>query len=69
VVPGGALDTQGRIQKAKEVRATALMNTPTYGLHLAEVAKEMGIDPRRDLEIKKMIRRANAEVPTRKSCG
>jgi len=55
VVPGGALDTQGRIQKAKEVRATALMNTPTYGLHLAEVAKEMGIDPRRDLEIRKMI--------------
>ena len=45
----------GRIQKAKEVRATALMNTPTYGLHLAEVAKEMGIDPRKDLEVRKMI--------------
>jgi phenylacetate-CoA ligase len=55
VVPGGALDTVGRIQKAKEVRATALMNTPTYGLHLAEMAKEIGIDPRRDLEVKKMI--------------
>jgi phenylacetate-CoA ligase len=55
VVPGGALDTQGRIQKIKEVKATALMNTPTYGLHMAEVAKEMGIDPRRDLNIKKMI--------------
>jgi phenylacetate-CoA ligase len=55
VVPGGALDTQGRIQKIKEVKATALMNTPTYGLHMAEVAKEMGIDPRRDLNIKRMI--------------
>ena len=55
VVPGGALDTQGRIQKMKEVKATALMNTPTYGLHMAEVAKEMGIDPRRDLNIKRMI--------------
>ena len=55
VVPGGALDTQGRVQKMKEVKATALMNTPTYGLHLAEVAKEMGIDPRRDLNIKRMI--------------
>jgi len=55
VVPGGALDTQGRIQKMKEVKATALMNTPTYGLHLAEVAKEMGIDPKRDLNIKRMI--------------
>jgi phenylacetate-CoA ligase len=55
VVPGGALDTQGRIQKIKEVKATALMNTPTYGLHMAELAKEMGIDPRRDLNIKRMI--------------
>ena len=55
VVPGGALDTQGRIQKMKEVKATALMNTPTYGLHMAEVAREMGIDPKRDLHIKRMI--------------
>jgi phenylacetate-CoA ligase len=55
VVPGGALDTKGRIQKMKEVKATALMNTPTYGLHLAEVAKEMGINPSRDLHIRKMI--------------
>jgi phenylacetate-CoA ligase len=55
VVPGGALDTKGRLQKMREVRATALMNTPTYGLHMIEVAKEMGIDPKRDLHIKKMI--------------
>jgi phenylacetate-CoA ligase len=55
VVPGGGLETKARIQKVKEVRATALMNTPTYGLHMIEVAKEMGIDPRRDLEVKKMI--------------
>jgi len=31
------------------------MNTPTYGLHMIEVAKEMGVDPKRDLSIKKMI--------------
>ena len=55
VVPGGALDTKGRIQKMAEVRATALMNTPTYGLHMAEVAKGMGIDPREHLVVKKMI--------------
>ncbi len=55
VVPGGALDTKGRIEKIREVRATALMNTPTYGLHMSEVAKEMGINPKRDLFIKKMI--------------
>jgi len=55
VVPGGALDTKGRIQKMKEVKATALMNTPTYGLHMFEVSKEMGIDPKKDLTVKKMV--------------
>lgn len=55
VVPGGGLETKARIQKIKDVQATALMNTPTYGLHMIEVAKEMGIDPKRDLRIKKMI--------------
>jgi phenylacetate-CoA ligase len=55
VVPGGGLETKARIQKMKEVRATALMNTPTYGLHMIEVAKEMGIDPKKDLHIKRMI--------------
>lgn len=37
VVPGGALDTKGRINKMIELQATDLMNTPTYGLHMAEV--------------------------------
>jgi phenylacetate-CoA ligase len=55
VVPGGGLETKARLQKMKDVQATALMNTPTYGLHMVEVAKEMGLDPRRDLRIKKMI--------------
>jgi phenylacetate-CoA ligase len=46
VVPGGALDTGARIAKIREIGATGLMNTPTYGLHMAEVARSMGIDPR-----------------------
>ncbi len=46
VIPGGALDTKGRINKIREVRATALLNTPTYGLHLAEIAEKMDLDPR-----------------------
>jgi len=55
VVPGGALDTESRIQKIREVHATALLNTPTYGLHMAEVAKEMGINPATDLTVQKMV--------------
>lgn len=46
VVPGGALDTRGRIQKIQEVKANAMMCTPTYGLHMAEEAKAMGVDPK-----------------------
>ena len=53
VVPGGALDTNGRINKMREIKATGLLNTPTYGLHMAEAAKKMGIDPK-DIGIKRM---------------
>lgn len=46
VIPGGALDTRGRIQKILEVRANGMMCTPTYALHMAEEARAMGIEPR-----------------------
>ena len=46
VVPGGVLDTQARILKIQETKATAMMATPTYVLGMAETAKsKMGIDP------------------------
>jgi len=54
VVPGGALDTKGRINKMMELGATALLNTPTYGLHLAEVAEKMGLDPK-EIGIRRMV--------------
>ncbi|MFH1117711.1 MAG: AMP-binding protein [Pseudomonadota bacterium] len=54
VVPGGALDTKGRINKIREVKATGLLNTPTYGLHLAEEAVKMGLNPP-DLGIRRMV--------------
>jgi len=46
VVPGGVLDTKARILKIQELKATAMMATPTYILGMAETAKnEMRIDP------------------------
>jgi len=54
LVPGGALDTKGRINKILETRANGMMNTPTYGLHIAEEAKAMGIDPA-SLGIERML--------------
>jgi len=49
VVPGGVLDTKSRILKIQELRATALMGTPTYILGMADTARnQMGIDPGTD---------------------
>jgi phenylacetate-CoA ligase len=54
VVPGGALDTIGRLNKLREVKATGLLNTPTYGMHLAEEAQKMGLSAR-DLGVRRML--------------
>jgi phenylacetate-CoA ligase len=55
VVPGGVLDTEARILKIKELKASALMATPTYVLGMADTARNrLGIDPVRDLAIKKI---------------
>jgi phenylacetate-CoA ligase len=46
LVPGGVLDTQARILKIQELKATAIMATPTYILGMADTAKhKMGIEP------------------------
>jgi phenylacetate-CoA ligase len=45
VVPGGVLDTAARVLKVQELKATAMMGTPTYILNMADVAKNrLGID-------------------------
>ena len=46
VVPGGVLDTTARLLKIRELRATAMMGTPTYLLNMAETARSrLGLDP------------------------
>ncbi len=46
VVPGGVLDTKARILKIEELKATAMMATPTYVLGMADTAKnKMDINP------------------------
>jgi len=46
VIPGGALDTKGRVKKIIELKANAMTGTPTYLLNIAKEAMEMGIDPK-----------------------
>ncbi len=56
VVPGGVLDTEARILKMQELRATAMMGTPTYVLGMADTARhKLGLDPARDLCIEKIL--------------
>lgn len=46
VIPGGALDTKGRVKKIIEMKANAMAGTPTYLLNIAQEAESMGIDPK-----------------------
>lgn len=46
VIPGGALDTKGRVNKIIELKANAMTGTPTYCLNIAQEAMAMGIDPK-----------------------
>ena len=45
-VPGGGLDSKGRLQLMRRAEATVLVSTPTYALRLAEVAQAEGISTR-----------------------
>lgn len=43
-IPGGGLSSAARLRMMRENATTVLCCTPTYALHLAEVAKEEGFD-------------------------
>jgi phenylacetate-CoA ligase len=43
-LPGGGLSSSARLRFLLDNRATVLLCTPTYALHLAEVARAEGID-------------------------
>jgi phenylacetate-CoA ligase len=56
VVPGGVLDTKARILKMQELKATAMMATPTYVLGMADAARrDLDLDPAKDLNISKIL--------------
>jgi phenylacetate-CoA ligase len=45
-ISGGGMNSRQRLESIIENRATVIVCTPTYALHLAEVAREAGIDLR-----------------------
>jgi len=54
VIPGGSQSSKERLHSLIENEATVLFCTPSYALHLAEVAEESGIDLRKT-KIRKII--------------
>lgn len=53
-IPGGGLGSAARVRAMIQHRATVLCCTPTYALHLAQAAREDGIDLR-EASVKKII--------------
>lgn len=49
---GNVTPTRMQIELAREYGVTTILTMPDYLLHLAEVAKEMGYDPKRDFNLR-----------------
>jgi phenylacetate-CoA ligase len=43
-IPGGGMDSKGRLDLIGRVRPTVLLSTPTYALRLVDVARDEGMD-------------------------
>lgn len=52
VIPMSSGNTQKQIMIMQDFGTTTLVSTPSYALHMAEVALEMGINPVTDLKLK-----------------
>ncbi|MDL2225326.1 phenylacetate--CoA ligase [Eubacteriales bacterium OttesenSCG-928-M02] len=52
VIPMSTGNTKRQIQIMQEFGTTLLVSTPSYALYLGETAREMGIDPKKDLKVR-----------------
>lgn len=52
LVPSSTGNSEKQIMYMKDFGTTLLVATPSYALRLGEVAKEMGLDPKKDLQVK-----------------
>jgi phenylacetate-CoA ligase len=49
---GNVTSSRRQVELARQYQATAILTTGDYLLHLADVAREMGFDPKKDFNIK-----------------
>lgn len=52
IVPSSTGNSEKQLMYMKDFNTSLLVATPSYALRLAEVAREVGIDPKTDLQIK-----------------
>jgi phenylacetate-CoA ligase len=52
IVPSSTGNSEKQIMYMKDFETSLLVATPSYALRLAEVAREMGVEPKRDLGVK-----------------
>ena len=52
IVPSSTGNSEKQIMYMQDFGTTLLVATPSYALRLAEVAREMGVDPTKDLKVK-----------------
>ncbi len=52
VIPVGAGNSKRQIQIMRDFQTTVIHVIPSYALHLASVFEEVGVDPRRDTQLK-----------------
>ncbi len=52
IVPSSTGNSEKQLMYMKDFGTTLLVATPSYALRLAEVARELGIDPKTDLNVK-----------------
>lgn len=52
VIPISSGNAERQLMIMKDFGTTTLISTPTYALHLAEQARDLGVDPKKDLGLK-----------------
>ena len=55
IIPSSTGNSEKQIMYMKDFGTTLLVATPSYALRLAEVAREMGLDPAKDLNVKTLL--------------
>lgn len=55
IVPSSTGNTEKQLMYMKDFGTTLLVATPSYAMRIAEVAREIGIDPKTDLNVKTLV--------------